>query len=99
MAALEAGRSGRSIAEEFGISPSMVSAIRHGRAWAALDPDLPARLAQRPREGKALTASQVVEIRQRLLAGLSSRQVAAEFGVSATTIQAISRGKTWADGG
>jgi transposase-like protein/uncharacterized protein (DUF433 family) len=99
MAALEAGRSGRSIAEEFGISPSMVSAIRHGRAWAALDPDLPARLAQRPREGKALTASQVAAIRRRLLAGQSHRKVAAEFGVSASTIRAISQGKTWAGGG
>jgi DNA-binding NarL/FixJ family response regulator len=59
MAALEAGRSGRSIAEEFGISPSMVSAIKHGRAWSELDPGLPARLAAEPREGKALTADQV----------------------------------------
>ena len=42
MAALEAGRSGAAIAEEFGISPSMVSAIKHGQAWAALDPELPA---------------------------------------------------------
>ena len=55
MAQLEGGRSGRSIADEFGISPSMVSAIKHGRAWSALDPGLPARLARTPRKGKALT--------------------------------------------
>ena len=97
MAALEAGRSGRSIAEEFGISPSMVSAIKHGQAWAALDPGLPARLEQRPRRGKALSASQVAEIKQRLLAGQSSRKVAAEYGVSASAVQAISQGKTWAE--
>jgi transposase len=96
MTALEAGRSGRSIAEEFGISPSMVSAIKHGQAWAALDPELPARLADRPREGKALGVSQVAEIKQRLAAGQSSRKVAVEFGVSASTVQAISQGKTWA---
>ena len=96
MAALEAGRSGRSIAEEFGISPSMVSAIKHGQAWSSLDPGLPARLAQRPRRGKALSASQVAEIKQRLLAGQSSRKVAAEYGVSASAVQAISQGKTWA---
>jgi DNA-binding NarL/FixJ family response regulator len=96
MAALEAGRSGRAIAEEFGISPSMVSAIKHGRAWSALDPDLPARLAGQPGQGKALSASQVAEVKQRLLEGRSSRKIAAEFGVSASTVQAISRGKTWA---
>ncbi len=96
MAALEAGRSGRSIADEFGISPSMVSAIKHGKAWSALDPDLPARLAEGPRQGKALTAEQVAVIKQRVLAGGSSRRIAAEFGVSASTIRAISLGRTWA---
>lgn len=96
MAAIEAGCSGRSIAEQFGISPSMVSAIKHGRAWSSLDPDLSARLARKPRQGKALSASQVAEIKQRLLAGQSSRKVAVEFDVSASTIQAISQGRTWA---
>ncbi len=95
MVALEAGRSGQSIAEEFGISPSMVSAIKRGHAWAALDPDRPARLADKPSLGKALSAPQVAQIKQRLLAGQSSRKVAAEFGVSASAIQAISQGKTW----
>ena len=97
MAALESGRSGRSIAEEFGISPSTVSAIKHGQAWSAVDPELPARLARQPRLGKALCAAQVAEIKQRVLAGQSSRKVAAEFGVSASTIQAISHGRTWAE--
>jgi DNA-binding CsgD family transcriptional regulator len=97
MAALEAGRSGRSIAEEFGISPSMVSAIKHGQAWAALDPELPARLADRPRQGKALSAPQVAKIKRRLAAGQSSRKIAVEFGVSASTVLAISRGDTWAE--
>jgi DNA-binding CsgD family transcriptional regulator len=95
MAALEAGRSGRSIAEEFGISPSMVSAIKHGRAWAELDPQLPERLAAKVQPGKALRAAQVAEIKQRLAAGQSSRKVAAQFGVSASTVLAIARGKTW----
>jgi DNA-binding CsgD family transcriptional regulator len=97
MAALEDGRSGRCIAEEFGISPSMVSAIKHGQAWGALDPGLPARLAEKPRAGKVLVAAQVVEIRRRLAAGQSSRKVAAEFGVSASTVQAIGSGRTWAE--
>ena len=95
IAALEAGRSGRSIAEEFGISQSMVSAIKHGNAWSALDPDLPARLSQRPQEGHALAAPQVAAIKQRLLGDRSSRKVALEFGVSASTILAIARSKTW----
>ena len=97
MAALEAGLPGRSIAEEFGISPSTVSAIKRGQAWSALDPDFPARLAGKPQRGKALSASQVAKIKQRLLAGQSSRKVAAEFGVSASTVLAIARGKTWAE--
>ena len=97
MAALEAGRSGRSIAEEFGISPSLVSAIKHGAAWASLDPGLPARLGEQPKSGKALSAAQVGAIKRQLLEGRSSRKVAAEFGVSASTIQAIARGRTWAE--
>lgn len=96
MAALEAGRAGTSIAREFAISPSMVSAIKQGHAWSALDPDLPARLAGKPRRGKALSAAQVAEVKRRLLEGQSSRTVAAAFGVSASTIQSISQGKTWA---
>lgn len=95
MSALEEGRSGRQIAEEFGISASMVSAIKHGRAWADLDPELPARLADKPRQGKALTAPQVDQIKQRLAAGESSRAVAAAFGVSPSTVRAIASGKTW----
>ena len=97
MAALEAGRSGRSIAEEYGISPSMVSAIKRGEAWSALDPDLTARLAGRPRQGKALSLPRVAEIKGKLLAGKSSRKLAAEFGVSASTVLSIARGKTWAE--
>jgi transposase-like protein len=97
MEALEAGRSGRAIAQEFGISASLVSAIKKGRAWAELDPELPARLAQEPRQGKALSAEQVAEIKRQLAKGRSSRKIAPEFGVSASTVLAIARGQTWAD--
>lgn len=96
MAALEAGRSGRALAEEFGISPSMVSAIKHGQAWASLDPDLPVRLGEQPQRGKTLVAEQVAAIKRRLADGGSSRKVAEEFGVSASTVRAIAQGKTWA---
>lgn len=97
MTALEGGRSGRSIADEFGVSQSMVSAIKCGQAWASIDPKLPARLAQTPRRGKALSEPEVAAIKQRLLAGESSRRVAADFGVSSSTVLAIARGATWAD--
>jgi len=96
MAALESGRSGAQIAEEFGISSSMVSAIKRGKAWAHLDPELPARLAATPPQGKVLTAERVAEIKGELLCGRSSRSIAAEFGVSASTVLAIARGETWA---
>jgi uncharacterized protein (DUF433 family) len=97
MAALEAGRPGASIAEEFGISASLVSAIKHGRAWAELDPGLPARLAAAPRQGKALSPSQVAQIKRRLAAGESTRVLAADFGVSPSAIRAIAQGRTWAE--
>jgi len=99
MAALEAGRSGASIAEEFGISASMVSAIKTGKAWAELDPQLPARLAAIEQRGKKLTAEKVAEIKQRLAAGQSARKVAAEHGVSASTVQSIAQGRTWGEVG
>lgn len=97
MAVLESGRPGRSIASEFGVSPSMVSAIKHGRAWASLDPTLRDRLAGSPRQGKALVVSQVADLKRRLLDGASLRAVASEFGVSASTVRSIAVGRTWAD--
>jgi len=97
MAALEAGRSGTSIAQEFAISPSMVSAIKTGKAWAELDPELPTRLAAIEQRGKKLTAEKVAEIKQRLAAGQSARKVAAEYGVSASTVQSIAQGRTWGE--
>ena len=97
MAALEAGRPGTSIAEEFAISPSMVSAIKTGKAWAELDPDLPMRLAAVEPRGKKLTAEKVAEMKQRLAAGQSARKVAAEYGVSASTVQSIAQGRSWGE--
>ena len=96
IAALESGRSGREIAEQFGISASMVSAIKHGRTWSTVDPGVSARLAEKPQRGKALSAAQVAQIKRQLIDGRSSRQVAAAFGVSASTVLAIARGTTWA---
>jgi len=97
MAALEAGRPGKSIAEEFGISASMVSAIKVGKAWVELDPELSARLAAVEQRGKKLDADRVAEIKQRLAAGQSARKVAAEYGVSASTVQSIAQGRTWGE--
>lgn len=97
MAALEAGRPGTSVAEEFHISPSMVSAIKTGKAWAELDPGLPTRLAGMEQRGKKLTAEKVAEMKQRLAAGQSARKVAAEYGVSASTVQSIAQGRTWGE--
>jgi transposase-like protein len=97
MAALEAGRSGTSIAREFGISASMVSAIKGGKAWAQLDPELPTRLAALEQRGKKLTAEKVAEIKQLLAARQSARKVAAQYGVSASTVQSIAQGRTWGE--
>ncbi len=97
MAALEAGRLGKSIAQEFGISTSMVSAIKVGKAWADLDPELSARLAAVEQRGKKLDAERVAEMKQRLAAGQSARKVAAEYGVSASTVQSIAQGRTWSE--
>ena len=95
IAALESGRSGREIAQRFGISASMVSAIKHGRTWSTVDPGVSARLAEKPQLGKALSAAQVAQVMRQLIDGRSSRQVAAAFGVSASTVLAIARGATW----
>ncbi len=51
----------------------------------------------RPAGRARLTDAQVLEIRGRCAAGFgdSQRQVAAEFGVSASTVRDIVAGKTW----
>jgi DNA invertase Pin-like site-specific DNA recombinase len=75
----------------------MVSAIKGGKAWAQLDPELPTRLAALEQRGKKLTAEKVAEIKQLLAAGQSTRKVAAQYGVSASTVRSIAQGRTWGE--
>jgi DNA-binding CsgD family transcriptional regulator len=53
------------------------------------------KLAQTARRTAKLTEAQVIEIRS--LDGLTQRQIAAQYGVSQSTVSAIRRGVKWKD--
>lgn len=56
-----------------------------------------ADMVRKGRAGKALTASDVVAIRQRYANGERLADIAADYGVVRTTIGAVARGETWAE--
>lgn len=91
-------RSINQTAAAFGISRSLVSAIRSGVAWAHVDAPKRIPVPQAHPAGDAnprsrLTEAQIVEIRKRRAAGESCRSLAAEFGVSYGHISHIGTGR------
>lgn len=53
------------------------------------------RASRRKRGYRALTASQVLEIKRRLAAGEGASSISREFKVHLSTVNAIKWGKTW----
>jgi hypothetical protein len=85
------------LAERFGISSSVISGIRHGRAWIHVTGGVP-RSVPRPRnDGNAkLTEKEVREIRRLYRPyRVTRREVANRFGVSVSAVKKIVSGCTW----
>lgn len=69
-----------------------VIAARQKRSRTAKAPVEPVK----PDPNKRLDASEVMQIKRQLKAGVRQKDIALEFGVTAATISQIKRGKTWA---
>lgn len=82
------------IAQDFGVSRTMIGYIRSGKSWAHSDP-----VEGQVRAGdfyrRKLTIEQVREIRQRSDGGEKDADLAQEFGVSRACIYLIRRGLNW----
>lgn len=90
------------LAKQYGVGVAVVKRAARGGAWAHLDsiaPPLAPRTRRAPRGERAnksrLTADKVVEIRQRVAAGETTRKLAAAFGISGRSVSAIARRETW----
>lgn len=87
--ALAEGVSVNVICERYPISQQMVSLIQTGRAFA----DVPGPVLRPARRAEPLSTQQVEEIKQRVRAGESRLDVAAEFGVSRWTVDSVMIGR------
>lgn len=87
---------------KYGVSFKQVNNIRHGKSWAhvpwPIGPKKPTRVEPRPSGSRnpnaKITAEDVLKIR-RMVRKMSYADVAARFGVSASTVNNIVRGKVW----
>lgn len=79
------------IAAEVGATRSAVNSIALGRSWT----ELGGRVDRPPRNSDAGDQDRAVEIRRRLEAGDSYRQIAAACGASRSLVGAIATGKLW----
>ncbi len=92
-----AGERHKALAEEFNVSAATVSKLVRGVRWSGLPG--PRRTTSR-RDGAGnhlakLTEAKVRKIRLAHAAGKSFRQLAAQYGVAASSIHAVTQGRTW----
>ncbi len=86
----EAGATTHELGVRFGISPGTASKIIRGETWKSVGP---ARIPTPPGHCK-LTREQAMRIRQRHAKGVSQARLARDYGVGASTISMLVRGRT-----
>jgi transposase len=93
MERLKAGETQASLAEEFGVAVSTVSAVRRGETWKDLGIAIGPSRRQPGGSGPAkVTAEQVAEMRRRRAAGERAKDLAPEFGLSYNYTCALTNG-------
>lgn len=93
---LAQGADNRTLAAEYGVTHSNISAIALGKSWGHIDIKIPPRKTDMSYAQK-LTADQVREIRRRGDAGESGESLAREFNIGATAVFKIRHRITWKD--
>lgn len=92
----KSGLSAQSIADDFGISDTLIYRIEAGKTWKHLN--IPMRekmILGSSRPNSLLTESDVLDIRKRYTEGETQRSIAKRFGVHFSNINAIIKRKTW----
>ena len=92
-----AGERHKTLAEEFGVSPATISKLVRGLRWNGLQA---ARRQQSRRAGAGnhlakLNEVKVKAIRRAREHGTPYQQLAERYGVAASSIHAVMRGRTW----
>ena len=89
---LLAGEIYSKIAQDYAVSPTTIIAIVQGKVWRYVE----AATDIKPRNlGKKLTEKDVVEIKNRILAGETNTAIAKSYGVSAGAVDSIKHNRSW----
>jgi uncharacterized protein (DUF433 family) len=96
---LEAGETQTAVAKDYPVSRQHISAIASGKHWAHQG-NIEVLKRRQPAIGEdhgrsRLTEAQVLDIRQRVLAGESRQAIATDYGLSREHVWRIARGKIW----
>lgn len=91
----ESGESLGVLSVRYAVSKPVVSKICRGEIWTHVDPDVVARLRQKPGKAK-LTADAAREIRSLSDAGVPQTDLAERFGVCRPQISAVVNRRVWA---
>lgn len=87
------GETQRALAEEFNVDQAAISKAIRGKTWAELNlPPIPVNT----KPGAKLTEAIVIECRRRYASGETQATLAAEFGVTHSTISHAIHGRRWA---
>lgn len=93
---LAAGVLAARLAEEYAVSPGVISQIHSGRAWSHVLPDLSLNYTKAERKRK-LTAADIPDIRASFANGETDTKIAERYGVNRGTIFQIRCGRNWAN--
>jgi len=88
---IDCGLTNNNVAEQFGVSSSMVSLIKRGHRWKHMDVVVK---NMQPFRSK-LTEKDISEIKELISKGMVQRRIAEKYNVDPATICYIKRGKTW----
>lgn len=82
------------LSDRYGICATKVSAIRLGKTWSAVTGGVPrSGFCRMKRKCDVLDSGQYYEIRAKKKAGISAKQLAAEYGISEGHVYAVIRGR------
>lgn len=94
---LQAGESGRLIAQDFAVAQQTVSAINTGKIWNSVTHLVEPPPPDANKHRSKLTRTDALEIDRLIDEGLGTTAIASLYDVSCSAISQIKSGKTWSD--
>jgi predicted XRE-type DNA-binding protein len=84
------------LAEEYGISPPTLTAIKNGKTWSHVDPKEPEQIPKRLLESDGrLREGEAAEIKWLAQEGYNQRQIEEEYGVGTGAVSPIKNEENW----